>query len=453
MSSQRRYTVVDLFCGCGGLTRGLERTGRFVSRLGVDINATALATFKANHGHGYPPATWQGDIRELNTSDIFALLKIEPNSTSDGIDLLVGGPPCEGFSRNKTYTSEDVANVKILDPRAVRQIKYSEEKYWSSAWSGAVCKSSRRLRAYNPFLADPRNFLFRDFLRVATALRPKAIIIENVRQILEHNDGAIAEELLSWFSDNGYRAEARVINAAEYGVPQQRLRAFFLALRNDVASSAALPWPQATHSASEYVSLREAISDLPPPTPKTKVDDISRLPLDCYAERPTTAFQRFVRIGVSGPANHIYRTPSEQVLKKIRAMKPGMRPHHLPKELQPKKYYYNSYGRLEWDKPANTITKSFLYPGSGRFCHPVEDRVISYREAARLQSFDDDFTFVASSQEGLAHMIGSAVPPLLGYRFGIEMATLLDTVSAANIDARAEATPKRPRRTQKRRIA
>jgi DNA (cytosine-5)-methyltransferase 1 len=258
----RRYSVVDLFCGCGGLSRGLERTGRFTSILGADINAMALDTFEANHGAaGQRPRVWRGDIKDLGSNELWELVASRGVAKPGELDLLVGGPPCEGFSRNKVYTDREIGSFARLDPRATRKIDYLEEKYWSSAWQGTSEDSARRMRAYNPFLADPRNYLFREFLRVAAELRPKVMIIENVRQMLEHSEGAVAGEILAWLGTNGYHAEARVLNSAEFGVPQKRFRAFILAVDSSFCG-ANLPWPSRTHKEAEFVTVREAISDL-----------------------------------------------------------------------------------------------------------------------------------------------------------------------------------------------
>ncbi len=126
--------------------------------------------------------------------------------------------------------------------------------------------------------------------------------------------------------------------------------------------------------------------------------------------------------------NHVARTPGEMVLKRLRAMRPGgMITSDLPPELLPKSHYYNCYGRLSWDAPAKTITKSCNYLGSGCFGHPEEDRGITMREAARLQSFDDDFDFLSGSEPHVAKMVGSAVPPLLAAALAEQIAKALDT--------------------------
>lgn len=442
--SRDAYKVMDLFCGCGGLSRGLERTGRFRTILGLDNNPNAATTFLRNHGGTTPPEVICGDIQTVPISEIWAASKRSGITRPGELDCLVGGPPCEGFSRNKVYRGLDAENS------SVGPIQYEEEKYWKSAWKGKAIRHPARddARAYNPFLDDPRNYLFRYFLDIAEELRPKIVLIENVRQMLQHQDGKIALEIIARLKKIGYRAEARILNAADYGVPQLRYRAFFVCVRGDIDSTKDLPFPAPTHSASpgglwsasdhelpgeygHYVSVREAIADLPPAQPES-VGNL-RAGVTEYPRVPLSGFRRFVRSRSSTPANHVYRTPSESVIAKLRAMRPGMKAHHMPRELQVAKYYYNAYARLEWDRPANTITKSFIYPGSGKFGHPEDHRILSYREAARLQSFDDDFTFFAGSQEGLSHMIGAAVPPLLGFRFGLAFVEVLDRCQPGDI--------------------
>lgn len=444
------YRVVDLFSGCGGLTRGFERTGRFTTIFGVDIHKYSVETFLHNHGLGdQTPSVFEGDIQALSMDDLWKALREHDVRRAGELECLVGGPPCEGFSRNKVYTArKGKENPEITrDPRSKRVKKYAEAKYWQTAWQAKARESTfepekRSVQAYNPFLADPRNELYRSFLRIASELKPRIILIENVREMLTHNEGAIAREITGKLSKMGYAAEVRILNAAEYGVPQLRQRAFFVCVRKDLLDPlAGLPWPTKSHAPAPadllksaplpgdqgiYVSTREAIADLPPSRPEPTHRGSTREPLSAYPKADLTAFRKWVRSGHLTPENHVHRTPSAGVIERLKAMKPGMRAHDLPPELQTKKYYYNAYARLEWEKPANTITKSFIFPGSGKFTHPEEHRVLSYREAARLQSFDDDFVFISSSQEGLSHMVGSAVPPLLGYRFALRFADVLD---------------------------
>jgi DNA (cytosine-5)-methyltransferase 1 len=462
------FSVVDLFCGCGGLTRGLERTGRFRTAFGVDTNRVALDTFVQNHGSpNERPIAHLGDIREVKPDEVWSALRRVSVTVPGELDCLVGGPPCEGFSRNKVYLERAGDADNDVGVSRIAPVEYRETKYWQSAWSASPIslngadKNGRSVRAYNPFLNDPRNFLFRAFLDIADLLRPKIILIENVRQMLSHANGSIAEEIIARMKQLGYSAEARVLNAADFGVPQRRHRAFFVGVRDDlVKAGEGLPWPEPSHvpvgelpffpskahtnlpgDHGYYVSVEEAIADLPPGKPER--DGNPRQPRSKYPAAEMSSFRRFVRSQTCTPANHVYRTPSDQVINKLRAMRPGMKAHDMPQELQTRKYYYNAYGRLAWDEPANTITKSFLYPGSGKFGHPEEHRVISYREAARLQSFDDDFTFHASSQEGIASMIGSAVPPLLGFKFGLRFAALLERSRETQSSATPSGTKRR----------
>jgi DNA (cytosine-5)-methyltransferase 1 len=220
-------------------------------------------------------------------------------------------------------------------------------------------------------------------------------------------------------------------------VPQMRRRAFIVAFRNDVRGDARAEalFPLPTHVAADepgglktlpgdrgkHVTVWEAIGDLP--LPRTESGTRSR---DALLQKLTISkYRRFVRR--SGPvADHEERSLSKGVLARLKAMKPGMRSHHLPKKLRTRKFFYNAYARLEWNRPANTITKSFAYLGSGKFGHPEQNRGLTIREAARLQSFPDDFKFCDESVKTLAMMVGGAVPPLLSKAFGLKFVALLD---------------------------
>jgi DNA (cytosine-5)-methyltransferase 1 len=272
-------------------------------------------------------------------------------------------------------------------------------------------------------------------LRVAVVLKPKIILIENVREILTYRDGAIRREIERTLGPF-YNVEVKILNAADYGVPQHRRRAFIVAVRRDVSlASVATVYPLPTHSQSmtssrlkglpgeegHYVSVWEAIGDLP--LPRTQTGVRSR---DASVRKLTVSkYRRYARRKGSISA-HVERRLSKSVLARIRYMKPGMRSHHLPARLRTKKFFYNAYTRLSWNEPANTVTKSFLYLGSGKFGHPEQDRGLTIREAARLQSFPDDFQFCEASQKTLATMVGGAVPPLLAKAFGLRIAALLD---------------------------
>lgn len=389
-----RFTVADVFAGCGGLSHGFLRTGMFDVVLGTDIDSAALETFRHNHAkHGSNPTLVPGDIRGLSQSDLGERLAPRGLNREGELDVLVGGPPCEGFSQNRRHE--------------------------------IVSDKGNRLFVRNPLdSTDPRNDLFRYFLDFALLMRPKAILIENVPQMVTAHRGATVAEIKRTLGRVGYMVSWQVLNASHYGVPQARRRAFVVATRSDVHP---FEWPSATHSPDPglllmpLITVREAIADLPSPTDR----ELGRRAISHY-KWTDSGYALSMRSEVATPMNHVIRIPGERVLARLREMKPGMISADLPPHLRTKSAYYNSYGRLSWGQPAKTITKSCNYLGSGCFGHPVEDRGITMREAARLQSFDDDFDFLSKSEPHVAKMVGSAVPPLLASALAIRVAKAID---------------------------
>jgi len=384
-------TVADVFAGCGGLSHGFMRTGNFDVVLGTDIDPLALDTFQHNHARlGANPVLVAGDIRDLAPDELGALLVPRGIAREGDLDVLVGGPPCEGFSQNRRHE--------------------------------VVTAGGDRRFTRNPLdSSDPRNDLFRYFLNFALLMRPKVVVIENVPQMVTSHRGATVREIERSLGRAGYSTSWRVLNAAQFGVPQARRRAFVVATREDVAP---FSWPVPTHGSPgtgliPTITVHDAIADLPDATEY----ELGRRDIALYREAHS-AFAQSMRSALGTPMNHVRRVPGERVLARLRAMKPGMIASDLPEHLRTRSAYYNSYGRLSWDRPAKTITKSCNYLGSGCFGHPVEDRGITMREAARLQSFDDDFDFLSASEPHVAKIIGGAVPPVLA-------ATIARNVAAA----------------------
>ncbi|MFD1812358.1 DNA cytosine methyltransferase [Rhodococcus gannanensis] len=387
--------MADVFAGCGGLSHGFARTGRFDVVLGTDIDGAALETFHHNHAKsGSNPILVPGDIRELEPEDLGARLAPLGLDREGELDLLAGGPPCEGFSQNRRH--------EIVTEDGLKQF------------------------VRNPLdSTDPRNDLFRYFLDFGLVMRPKAILIENVPQMVTSHGGATVAEIERTLARSGYRTSWRVLNASHFGVPQARRRAFVVATRNDVHP---FEWPSASHGPAAdgeqlmpIVTVREAIADLPDATER----ELGRRGTNHY-RATESAYAWSMRSDTATPMNHVRRIPGERVLTRLRAMRPGMISADLPSHLQTKSAYYNSYGRLSWDQPAKTITKSCNYLGSGCFGHPVEDRGITMREAARLQSFEDDFDFLSKSEPHVAKMVGSAVPPVLASALAVQIAKAID---------------------------
>ena len=457
--SKRPYTVVDLFCGCGGISTGLESTGRFRTVIGIDISASALQSFRQNHGTSkFPVKAISEDLAELDPLRVRSELRKIRILTGE-LDCLVGGPPCEGFSQNKGARRDARSRYDFYADNS------HATRFWDTSEMPKKMNEKRRRQQIRAQRTDVRNDLFRVILRVAAVTRPRFVLIENVRDILTYADGAIIDEIVSELTLIGYRVEVAILNAADYGVPQLRKRAFIIGTRNDIlGSSSASAFPLPTHRGSInersgerelpgdkglHVSVWEAIGDLPLPRStsgvRSRAANLRRLAI--------SDFRRYARRDIS-VMNHEERAISKGVLARIRAMRPGMRTHDLPARLRTKKFFYNAYARLEWNKPANTITKSFANIGSGKFSHPIQDRGLTIREAARLQSFPDDFVFNGKSVRDLACMIGGAVPPLLARAIGVRFSELLDAdrknkpwrnnvrrLKSEEVDARARKAP------------
>ncbi len=435
----RKYTVAELFCGCGGLSHGFQRTGRFDVVLGNDLKKEALNTFQRNHvsDRGVPEIIRQ-DITTVSNDEIKKLLKRK--GVGDGeLDVLLGGPPCQGFSQMRRTV--EVEGSKIVG-----------------------------FAGYSRHNEDPRNGLVLRYLELVNQLRPKFLVIENVPQLLWHAHkgkvGGLADTINSTLISMGYEVGVEVVNAADYGVPQLRERAFFIASR-----VAAPVFPEPTHSRfgtdglKKWVTVADAISDLPAPV--MGEDTLAGSPLSTYVSMKLSEFARSMRSSAKFPFNHLARTYSERIIGIIKLMKPGatwddesarmqkkyeklIETEKGPRETKAaaykrlvkagkineafyRKYYWSAYTRLAWDKPALTITANANFLGSGRFSHPEANRGITMREAARLQSFDDGFTFFTSPEGtdtdnigvGL-DMIGEAVPPVLAKAVAEKIVEVLD---------------------------
>jgi DNA (cytosine-5)-methyltransferase 1 len=367
-----KYTIIDLFAGAGGLTTGFHLAG-FESLCAIDINSKALATYK----HNYPATKIiNQDIRTVNPTE----LRIGLGLQREKLTALIGGPPCQGFSRN--------------------------------------------IPAGYRYLNDPRNQLYKTFLEFVKEFRPLYVLIENVPEILRAYDEAVKEEITGQLEFMGYKVKSASLNAAYYGVPQTRARAFFIASLN----GASLQFPEPTHYgdirsdfrtslpsiqlnlletiSSTILTVQDAIGDLPPLEAGQEYTEQK------YICPPLSNYQVLMRYGSQKIVNHVARLLSPTQMARARALKEGQDARDLPPELAPKKHYSGAYGRLYWHKPARTITKWVFHPGSGRFFHPSQDRTITIREAARLHSYPDNFHFLGTYTE-MAAQIGESVPPLI----------------------------------------
>ncbi len=442
----KRYSLAEFFCGCGGTSRGFTRSGRFDVAFGNDVKSEALRTFKLNHAHhDVAPMVVQKDIRLLDVNTIHSALKDRGIAKGD-LDCMIGGPPCQGFS----------------------QLRRNEHRE-----GGEIVKFG----GYSQLAEDPRNDLVLRYLEVAEALHPKFLVIENVPQMLNHGFdgrlGKLSEIVIRMLErDLGYKVEVAIVNCADYGVPQLRERAVFIASSIGLAS-----FPKASHTdptndklikagCKPWVTVAEAIGDLP--TPPLGEDDLGGGSLELY-RNDYSEYAGSMRSRESFPFNHVTRSYKKSVLDIVKEMRPGqtwdtesqrmrikysrtisryakmkgMTAEHARADLERsgtinpaffRDYYWSAYTRLALESPSLTITANANFLGSGRFSHPTELRGITMREAARLQSFDDDFRFVTSktNDSDTTHMgigmdmIGEAVPPNLSQAIASHLATQLD---------------------------
>lgn len=378
----------DLFAGAGGLTVGLHAAG-FRSVFFNEIDDAASATFQ----HNFPEArAYTCPIEELTAERIFRDTQLEPGQ----LDLLVGGPPCQGFSINAPIRSE----------------------------------------------RDDRNHLFRHYVRlVCEGLRPKCLVLENVPGLISMGSGKTLQDVLAAFGEAGYRAEARILNAAHYGVPEERWRLIILATR---LNGAVLRFPNPTHYSKQRanfsggrthtftyavrpeahrdmfggsglarpVTVGEAIDDLPAITSGGGKDELQ------YEHEARNAYQRGMRGGAKVLFNHHCAGLSAINLERLSHVPPGGSWRDIPEQLLPegmkrarRSDHTKRYGRLNPEAPSGTIMTK-CDPHWGTVVHYDQDRILSVRECARIQSFPDAFRFLGNKQQQY-RQVGNAVPPLL----------------------------------------
>lgn len=363
----RKRSVFDLFCGVGGFSAGFEATGEFEVSAGVDLLGDRLDTFAANHSKAN---AYGIDIRQL------ALDTFDDDNPRPFV--IVGGPPCQGFSSLRPF----------------RNIEW----------------------------ADPRNNLAEEFVRVVAGLRPEWIVFENVVGLLTHEKGETFNAIVEAFTSIGYRTDARVLNAANFGLPQRRERLIIVgSLRGK-----RFRWPEPTHKLSSRSMAGKKPLLIQPAAPLVDTlpdaisvnDAIQDLPAIASGQTATTyqtlvaptPYGRFIRNGAEVLELHEATAHSPEMLEIIRHA--GDNIHALPPGMVTSGFS-SCYSRLNGSEPSTTITVNFVHPASNRCIHPYQDRALTPREGARLQGFFDTYDFRGSRSQ-VVKQIGNAVPPLLG---------------------------------------
>ena len=366
-------SVIDLFCGTGGLSFGLQmEDDEFVTVGAIDIDAVACETARANHPEATVVNQGIGDLAPL---DFLSM------TGASSVDVIVGGPPCQGFTSLRPSRAEGVD--------------------------------------------DPRNSLYRDFIRYVAELRPSAFLMENVVGLVGANEGRLLHDLLGGFRNAGYATDWRILNAAGYGIPQKRERFFLLGVRSDLSSPSSLRFPQPTRSFDGRTigiknrnRMLDSNSDMPDViTTWQAISDLSSIgpgeASSLYASEPRNSYQALMR----GTSDSVKLHQAANHNAKMRAVMAiaGSSKQALPEGMV-SSGYSSCYSRMSPDEPAPTITVKFTSPASSKCIHPFDNRAITPREAARLQGFPDDFEFRGTKTQ-IASQIGNAVPPLLATCF------------------------------------
>lgn len=336
------YTMIDLFSGVGGLSLGFEMAG-FKAVLANEYDASIAESYVKNRPH---VKMIVNDITQLPIQETFSEYR-------DKIDLIVGGPPCQGFSQ----------------------------------------KGQRKS------INDERNFLFRYYYEVVALVKPKYFVMENVPNLLTTEDGYFKKEIESLFESIGYKIVADVLNASDFGVPQNRKRAVIIGRLGDYPLS--MPKPK-----TKKVTIWDAISDL------AYLESGEGSEVQKYRYAPQSEYQRILRDGSILLHNHVATKHSELALERLRLIPPNKGREVLPPEHLTKSIYSGTWSRMLKDDISVTITTRFDTPSSGRFTHPFLNRAITVREAARIQSFPDTFVFHGNKTSQMKQ-VGNAVPPLL----------------------------------------
>lgn len=319
------FNYIDLFSGAGGMSLGFSKAG-FSNIFAVEIDEMFGQTYSKNFPNHHLIID---DIKNLDNEILLNLTK------GVDVDVIIGGPPCQGFS---------------LAGRIGRE-----------------------------FIEDERNFLFKEFVRVVSVIKPKLFVMENVARMVSHNKGQTIKQIVNNFSDIGYDVDYKVLQAADYGVPQKRQRIFVIGTRKDLDIEFNFPKPMLTED--NYITVEEAINDLP----KLKNGEESEI------------------------ANHSAMNHTEQMLKKMSYISDGGNREEIPIEYRPKSGDSRKYIKYDSSKPSVTVTGDMR-----KIFHYSQNRAATARELARLQSFPDDFIFEGKSIS-IQQQIGNAVPPKLAY--------------------------------------
>lgn len=359
MSKGKKLKVIDLFCGVGGLTYGFAHNDNFQVVAANEILPNMAKAYALNHP---TVKVYVEDIKHFDATKVARDLKIQASE----IDIVIGGPPCQAYS---------TVGKRLID--------------------------------------DPRGKLFQEYYRVLKEFNPKLFVFENVKGLLSMQGGEVLKTIISLFESLGYRVKYKVLNAADYGVPQIRERVIIVGSK--LRTEFEYPKPTHRNPAEEsdfsnsklqpYLTLETAISDLP----FIKTNEESFV----YAHDPQNDFQIVMRQHApSKLMDHNAPKNNDKLVKIMESLPDGGTPRDLPKSLRPHSGFTNTYCRLWWKRPSTTITRNLSTPSSSRCIHPKAPRALTTREGARIQCFPDDYQFYGSRSDRNLQ-VGNAVPTFL----------------------------------------
>jgi len=347
--------AIDLFAGCGGLSKGFMDAGYNII-VGVDNDQAALNTFVKNHNGAI---ALNADLSKQETFD-----QIKKIAGKRNIDVIIAGPPCQGFS--------------LSGPRN---------------------------------FDDERNKLYLAVFETVLKYQPKGFIIENVPGMSTLYNGEIKKEILKRFKNLGYNVECRILCSADYGVPQIRKRLIFMGVRKDIGVPT---FPNPIYEPKNYLTCRDAISDLPPLDNDLGQDECN------YLKCSLTKYQKKMRKSNTILYNHVATNHTQMVKETIVLVPEGGNYKDLPSGVGESRKFNEAWTRYHGDKPSRTIDT-----GHRNHFHYEQNRVPTVRENARLQSFPDDFVFLGTRTQQY-RQVGNAVPPLLGYYLGIQLKSIIE---------------------------
>ena len=352
--ASRKYTVLDLFCGCGGLSKGFEMAGYDIL-LGVDFNQPALDTYAFNHKGS---KTLFGDLSKAETFDT-----IDSLLSKKKVDVIIGGPPCQGFS--------------LTGPRN---------------------------------FDDERNKLYLAMIETVRRYSPKAFMIENVPGMATLYNGEVKDEIIRRFTEMGYTVNCQILCAADYGVPQIRKRLVFVGLKN---SQISYTFPAPYLTPENYITCEEALSDLP------SLEDTLGEEVSSYMCAPLNEFQKKMRGEAIQLHNHT-AINHKQFVKDVIALVPdGGNYKDLPRGVGESRIFHMAWTRLNSKRPARTVDT-----GHRNLFHYKYNRCPTVRESARIQTFPDNFVFLGNRGQQ-NRQVGNAVPVLLAKALALKLVEYL----------------------------